>query len=262
MSKIVLPKQKVKAESKSPSNLIIFSKPKVGKTSALAELENCLILDLEGGTKFLDAMKVHVNSVDDIRAIGKAIKEEGNPYKYIVIDTVTKLEEICIPYAEKLYAKKPMGKKWFKKNAEGQLTKDSGKATYGNILNLPNGAGYMYLREAMVKIVEYVKTLAPRVILTAHIKDTLLEKDGAEVNSSDVDLTGKIKRIFASQSDAIGLLFRKGNQNILSFATTDEVSCGARPSHLRNKQVVLSEMINPGQEDEEFVVHWDKIYID
>lgn len=257
MSEIILPMQKVKAESQSPKNLIIFSKPKVGKTSLLAELEDALIIDLENGSDYVDAMKIKAKSVEEITAIGKEIIKAGKPYKYIVLDTITALEEMCIPYAEILYSRKPMGKTWFKKTADGKLDPASGKAQYGNILNLPNGAGYAYLREAMTKIVDYVKELAPRVILVGHIKDTLLEKAGAEFTSSDLDLTGKIKRILSSQSDAIGYLYRKGNQNILSFATSDAISCGARPGHLRNKEIVVSEITEEG-----LVTHWDKVYID
>lgn len=258
MSEITLPKKKVKALSQSPDNLIIFSKPKAGKTSLLAELDDCLIIDLEKGSKYVDALKVEAGSVQDIKAIGQQIIADGKPYKYIAIDTITKLEEICVPYAEILYSRKPMGKKWFKKDAKGNLTKDSGKAQYGDLLNLPNGAGYPYLRQAMTKMIEYVKTLAPRIILVGHIKDILLEKDGGEFQASDLDLTGKIKRIMTSQSDAIGYLYRKKNQNILSFATKDSVTCGARPAHLRNKEIVVSEMTENG----EFITHWDKIYID
>ena len=174
-----------------------------------------------------------------------------------MVDTITALEEKCIPYAEILYSRKPMGKSWFKKDTNGKLDKASGKAQYGNILNLPNGAGYTYLREAMTKIIEYIKTLAPRVILVGHIKDTMLEKNGAEFTSSDLVLTGKIKRILSSQSDAIGYLYRKKNTNVLSFATNDSVACGARPEHLRNAEIVVSEMTEEG-----LITYWDKIYID
>jgi len=66
---IKLPKKKVKATSKSPSNLIIFSKPKVGKTTLLAELPDCLIIDLEGGTKHVDALKLTSTSIQVIQAI-------------------------------------------------------------------------------------------------------------------------------------------------------------------------------------------------
>jgi hypothetical protein len=105
--------------------------------------------------------------------------------------------------------------------------------------------------------VEYVKTLAPKIILVGHIKDILLEKGGADFNALDLDLTGKLKRITTSQSDAVGYLYRKGNKNILSFRTTDEVSCGARPEHLRNKEIEVSEVI-----DGKLHTYWDKIYID
>lgn len=132
-----------------------------------------------------------------------------------------------------------------------------GKAKYGSILNLPNGAGYPWLREAFTKVIDYIKTWAPKTILVGHVKDTLLEKNGNDFNSLDLDLTGKLKRIATSNSDAIGYLFRRGNKNILSFITTDEISCGARPEHLRNKEVELSELV-----DDKVVVNWKNVYID
>lgn len=255
---VVLPMQKVKAAHKSPKNLILFSKPKVGKTELLAQLEDCLILDLEEGSDYVDALKIKAGSVQEIKAIGEQIKaaraESGKPpYKYIAVDTVTALESICVPYAEILYAKTSMGQYWFK----GKTGQKSGKSQYGTVLNLPNGQGWGYLREAVTKMVEYLKDLAPRLILVGHVKDVLLEKSGGEFNSQDLDLTGKIKRILSSQSDAIGYMYRKGNQNILSFKTTDEVACGARPDHLRNAEIVISEMTEEG-----LVTHWDKVYID
>lgn len=257
MSEIVLPKKKSEALHKSPKNLIIFSKPKVGKTSLLAQLDDCLILDLEKGSDYVDAMKMSVSSVEEIKAIGEQIKKEDYPYKYIALDTITALEEMCVPYAEKIYSKTSMGKNWFKTTSDGSLAADSGKAIYGTILNMPNGAGYPYLRDAFTRVIEYVKTLAPRVILVGHIKDVLLEKAGGDFNSLDLDLTGKLKRITTSQSDAIGYLYRKGNKNILSFKTTDEVSCGARPEHLRNQEIEISEIV-----DGKINCNWNKVYID
>jgi hypothetical protein len=191
---------------------------------------------------------MQANSIADIKAIGTAIIAAGKPYDYIAVDTVTALEEMCIPLAEQLYASTPMGASWTTK----------GKAQYGNILNLPNGAGYSWVREAFTKIVDYIKTWAPRIILLGHVKETLLEKGGAEFSSLDMDLTGKLKRITMSKADAIGYLVRKGNQNILSFKTSDDVSCGARPVYLRNQEIVVSEI----EDDGTVTSHWDKIFID
>ena len=85
----------------------------------------------------------------------------------------------------------------------------------------------------------------------------MLEKNGSEFNASELDLTGKIKRITASNSDAIGYMFRKGNQNIVSFKTSDEVACGARCPHLTNKEIVISEM---DPETGKFTSYWDRIF--
>jgi len=246
-TKIELPLKPVKASTKSPKELIIFSKPKVGKTTLLAGLPDCLILDFEDGSDYVEAMKLKVGSVAELKAIGAAIKEAGYPYKYAAIDTVTALEEFCIGYAEELYSKSSMGKNWF----------TEGKPKYGSIINMPQGAGYQWLRQAYNKILDFIRQLAPRIILVGHVKDTMLEKAGNEFNSMDLDLTGKIKRITASNSDAIGYLYRKGKQNIISFKTTDEISCGARPEHLRNEEFVISELTEEGMN-----TYWNKIYID
>ena len=56
MSEVVLPRTRSAAAHKSPKNLIIFSKPKVGKTSLLAQLDDCLIIDLEKGSDYVDAL--------------------------------------------------------------------------------------------------------------------------------------------------------------------------------------------------------------
>ncbi len=254
---VVLPLQPVKAKFKSPKNLIIFSKPKTGKTEAISKLEDLLLLDFEGGSDYVDAQKIKVTSINHLFQIAKAVKEADFPYKYVAVDTVTALEAMCIGYAEKLYASRPMGKTWLKKDAKGNLAKDSGKKQYGNILNLPNGSGYGYLREAVTSVIKIIEKMAPRIIILGHIKSILLEKKGTEFTSSDLDLTGKIKSILTSQSDAIGYLHRKGNKNILSFKTSDTVACGARPAHLSNAEITLSE-----KTDEGLITNWDQIYID
>ena len=42
-----LPTEKVKASRKSPKNMIIYGAPKIGKTTVLSQLDNCLIIDLD-----------------------------------------------------------------------------------------------------------------------------------------------------------------------------------------------------------------------
>lgn len=245
-----LPKAKIPALYKSPRKMLIYSAPKVGKTTTGAMLDNALILDLENGSDFVDALKVTINSISDIRAYGEEILKQGKPYSYGIVDTTTKLEEMVLPMAAKMYRDTPMGKNW------GKLPDGKDDPT-ANILSLPNGGGYLYLRESYNRVTAYIDTLFPRLIYFGHLKDKVLEKNGKEVSAKDIDLTGKIRNIACANADAIGYMYREGNQTIISFKTTQEVICGARPEHLRNQEIVVLEQI-----DGKFISHWDRIYID
>jgi hypothetical protein len=236
---IVLPTKKVKADRVNPKRLIIYSKPKTGKTSAFAGLDGNLIIDLENGADYVEAIKVKANNLQELKEIGKAIKEANYPYKYVTIDTVTALEDMVMPLAINLYKQTPMGK-----NYSGD-----------SILTLPNGAGYLYVRQAFFQVLDFIDTLAPQIILSGHIKDKQVDDKGEMVMSANIDLTGKIKSLICANADAIGYMFRKGEQTILSFKTNEEVTCGARPEHLRNEEIVISEMVNG-----ELMTHWEKVY--
>jgi uncharacterized protein YdbL (DUF1318 family) len=258
----ILPLEIVGPDTLSPKNLIIFSKPKVGKTELVSKLDKCLILDFEKGSSFISGYKIQVESVEHLKKIGAEIKKyrEDNgksPYNYVAIDTTTSLEEMGCIYGEQLYSKTAPGKNWFKKGADGKLAEDSGKRKYGNLAGMPEGAGYLWIREGTMQLINFIQTFAPRIILLAHIKEIYLEKDGTTFTASDIDLGGKLKRIVTSASDAIGYMYRKGNKNILTFKTKEDVACGARPSHLRNKELVISEYTEEG-----LTTNWNEIYID
>jgi hypothetical protein len=237
---IVLPTSKVKAERVNPKRIIIYSKPKTGKTTAYAGLDGNLIIDLENGSDYVEAMKVKAESLQELKEIGKAIKEAGYPYKYVTIDTVTALEDMVMPLAVNLYRQTAMGK-----NYDGD-----------NVTTLPNGAGYLYIRQAFFQVLDFIDKLAPTIILSGHIKDKVVDDKGEMVMSANIDLTGKIKSLICANADAIGYMYRKGNQTILSFKTNDEVTCGARPEHLRNEEIVISEMI-----DGVLKTSWDKVFV-
>jgi len=230
-----LPKKKVKASRKSPKNMIIYGAPKIGKTTVLAQLDDCLIIDLEQGSDMLDALKVQVNSLKELGEIGKEIYQEGKPYKYVAIDTISKLEEWCEEEGKQIYLKTPMGKNFEQKNP-GM-----------SILSLPNGAGYLYLRMAYKKWIDRLNTLADHVILVGHLKDKMLEKKGKEVAVKDLDLTGKIKQITCANADAVGYIYREEDVTMVSFDSLGDVVAGSRCDHLKGKTMPME---------------WSKIFID
>lgn len=112
MAEITLPTKETGILNRDPKSLLIFSKPKVGKTTLLSQLPNCLIIDLENGTDYISAVKLKANTIQELFDIEAAIIKAKNPYKYIALDTVSALEELCIPYAEYLYSKSPRHTHW------------------------------------------------------------------------------------------------------------------------------------------------------
>ncbi len=150
---------------------------------------------------------------------------------------------MCLSLALSNYKKTPIGKNF----------------TDDNILKLPNGAGYFWLREAFFSVIDYIKTLAPNIIFLGHLKDKSIEIKGKEVMAADIDLTGKLKSLLCATVDAIGFLYRDSNSNtILSFNTSDLVTCGARPDHLKNQEIIVASINKDGKLE----TYWNKVYID
>lgn len=236
---ILLPFNRAEVKRVNPKRLVVYSKPKTGKTTAFAGLEGNLLIDLENGSDYVSAIKVKASNLTELREIGSKIIEAGRPYKYVTIDTVTALEDLVKPLAVKLYRSTSMGK-----NFDGD-----------DVLKLPNGAGYLYIRQAFFQVLDYIDTLADHIILSGHIKDKQVDDKGEMVMAANIDLTGKIKSLICSQADAIGYMFRRGNETIISFLAMDEITCGARPEHLKNKEFILAE-----EKDGIYQTYWDNIY--
>ena len=242
---LVLPTSKIPAVSTNPKFLILYGRPKTGKTSALAQLENNLIVDLEGGSQFIDAMSIQARSVNELGEIAQAIraknKEVGhNFYKHITIDNATRLEEMCLSYAKLLYLQTPMGK-----NYKGD-----------DIRTLPNGSGYMYLRQAVRKVVDMFRELCDEFILVGHVKDVQIEQNGEELSQMALDLVGKLGSIICGEADAVGYMYRKGNETHISFKGGDGTIKEARAPHLRGEDIIIAI----GNEDKTITTYWDKIY--
>ena len=252
---IELPKTKTAPTQLNPNKLILFSSPKAGKTSALAMLDNNLILDLEDGAGYVNALKINVKEISRkenikpiqalktvINSIKEAnIKNNGYVYKYITIDTISALENEYAPdLALKMHLATPVGR-----NFQGN-----------DILTLPNGQGWGILRNAILLIVQELEELCETLIISAHTKDKAVEFNGKEMTQRLIDLSGKTPSILCSHSDAIGYVYRKENKTIVNFQTAETLTVGARPEHLKNKEIVLLE----SDENGNFTSHWDEIF--
>lgn len=245
---LVLPTTKIPATSENPKYLILYGLPKAGKTSCLAQLDNNLIIDLEGGSTFIDALAIQCRTIQDLGEAAQAIRAKNtevghNFYRRITIDNATRLEDICLGFAATLYRKTELGKNW-----KGD-----------DVTTLPRGAGYKYLRDAVKKVIDMFKELCDEFILVGHVKDSITEKDGGEVSAREIDLVGKLGKIVCGMADAVGYVYRKGNETHISFkGGTDDTIMEARAKHIAGKDIVIAT----GNEDGDITTYWDKIYKD
>lgn len=251
---VTLPKEKVKASRINPKTMVIFSLPKMGKTTAVSALDNCLILDLEEGTDFVDALKIDVVKeakkegvlpIDVLHNVIQGIKEAnkkngGYVYKYIALDTVTALEDITLPLANKMYKDTPMGRTW----------------VGDDVTTLPNGAGYRYTRMALSKVLNEIESLCDTLIILGHVKDKLIEHKGKEITERGLDLTGKAASILCAHVDAVGYLFRDENKTIINFKASKNQISESRAKHISGKEIVITE----SDEDGNMKFNWSKIF--
>ncbi len=245
---LTLPTSKIPASTTNPKFLVLIGREKVGKTSALAQLDNNLIIDLEGGSTFVDAMAIQCRTISDLGEAASAIraknKEVGhNFYRHITIDNATSLEEICLGYAATLYRQQPVGKNW----------------TGTDVRTLPQGSGYYYLRTAVLKVIDMFKELCDEFILVGHIKDTIVDDPatGEELTERSLDLVGKLSGMVCRRCDGVGYMYRSGNEVHIKFKADKNIAMGCRSDHIRNKDIVISEM---NDETGVLTTHWDRIF--
>jgi len=269
MKPIQLPTEK-SVKSKSPTKLIIYSHPKVGKTELLSLLPNTLIIDSEHGAKFVEALSINLidesinngmSPFDVINSIAAQLAEYKNThgthlYDYIAIDTLTGMEKIARSLATFLYKRSNIGK-----NFEGTDV----------VAELPKGGGYEWLRKAFDMLVRPLEGKYNKaMIFTGHVKDSSINKLGVDISARDLALTGKNQLLFIASVDTTGYLYRNPknmNQTIISFKVHEQdLMSGARPDHLSNQEFVICELTNPEEvakgAKKQFVAHWDKIFID
>jgi len=252
---IKLPTETVKASKINPRSIILFGKPKIGKTTAISQLENCLIIDLEGGTDYLDALKIDVikiaeeeklspikvlkNVIDSLKKANEA--KGGFVYKFGAIDTISVLEDMVMPVALNLYKNTVQGR-----NFQGD-----------NVLDLANGGGYQYTRKALWMVLDELKQCFETLIIISHLKDKLLEKDGKEMNERGIDLIGKSATILSAHVDALGYMYREDNETLVNFMPSESITCGSRCEHLKDKKIALITSDESGK----ITVDWSKIFL-
>ena len=267
MAIIELPTGRSTVENYNPKFLILFGRPKAGKSSLMASLDSNLILDCEDGYRSLPVMKIQVRSAKDFidvkNLLAKKMTETGKlPYRFITIDNATRLEEMSLTLAAQYYRATPMGGSWgMLKDPKGMPVMKDGKMMpdpKADVRTLPSGAGYTYLRKAVRDLIVMFQPFCETLILICHVKDKQIRKDGKEMNEMSVDLAGKTADIICGEADAIGLVYREENKTFISFEGGEDTIKEARPLHLRGRKLCVAE----SDEQNNLKVDMSAVFID
>ena len=208
---MVLKVAKRKAVSQNPSTLLMYGPPKIGKTTMLSSLDKCLIIDTESGSNMIEGHILNANNRKELIEILKQARE-GHEFKYIAIDTIDKV----VQWAE-----------------EAVCQENSVQA----LADLPFGKGWGLARDKVMNTIHAFKDVCDHLIIVGHRKTAKAVVEGqATVEPESLDITGRLKNMIMSDSDAIGYVFRDEDEKLMiSFKSDDALEAGSRSPHLRGK---------------------------
>ena len=207
-------KVKRKVFSTNPAVLLLYGAPKVGKTTMLSKLDDCLIVDTERGSRMIEGYISEVSSRDELIETLIELKESKNvKYKYIALDTIDKITE------------------W----AERRVCEEENVRAIGD---LAFGKGYGMVREKVTQTIDAFKEVTEHLIIIGHRKVAYAVTDGSTiVIPESIDLTGKLKNVIMSGADAIGYVYRDEDELMVSFKANDAIEAGSRCPHLKGQEV-------------------------
>ena len=209
-----LKKEKRKAISTNPQLLLLYGAPKVGKTTMLSSLDDCLIVDTERGANMLEGYIESVANRDELLELLIQLKESKDvKYKYIALDTIDKIAD------------------W----AEHRVCEEE---NVRSLSDLAFGKGYGIMRDKVSKTIEAFLQVTDHLIIVGHRKPAFAVTDGSPiVVPESLDMTGKLKNIIMSRCDAIGYVFREEDSLKVSFQANEAIEAGSRCEHLKGKVI-------------------------
>ena len=200
------------AVSTTPSITLLYGAPKVGKTTMLSKLNECLILDTENGSKMIDGHILDISSRDDLISFYTEA-EAGHKFKYVALDTVDRLIE------------------WVDYSVCSEFQVDA-------IADLAYGKGFGLVRQKVINNVKKLSSLFDHVIVIGHRKTAAAVDNSNAVDPESLDISGKLKNMLMAMSDAVGYVHRNEDDELkVSFQGGKSLEAGSRCPHLKGKIV-------------------------
>lgn len=204
---MTLPKEKQVADTGFPAKAtwLLFGAPKVGKTTFAAQWPEVLILDLEGGTRYVaGAYVLEIQGLKELRDVYAELRALGKngelPYQTVVIDTIDVVNEWC----------------------EAEVCKELGIAQMGQA---SYGADWGAVRTRVLELIKAFAQLPVNLVIVSHSRWAVVN----DINvGHTIDLPGRLARfVLAAAENILFATVDKGERKLV-FQPHEGIEAGSR----------------------------------
>lgn len=182
-------------QTMQPPVIVVYGTAGIGKTTFATGAPAPLVIDLEGGAKYIDVPKAYPKDFAELLALVDALVVEKHEYKTIVIDSLDWAEKLAI---EELL--KQTGAKSYMDKTNAATSYGQGKSTIVSKMQL-----------LLEKLAKLHRERRCAIIITAHTKVTSADDpvDGAYSQHVLKTLIIEAGALFVEWSDAVLFMKRK-----------------------------------------------------
>jgi len=159
--------------------ILLYGRPKAGKTTLVNEFEAPLFLATEAGHRHIKCEKFNLHKWSDFLEACAFVGEGKHEYKTIVIDTIDNLVDMCSEV----------------------VCKDLGITSPGD---LDGGKGYIEITKELKRVVKKLTDLDYTIVFISHcVREQIKTSKGKKYDRWTIPIGGKNKGVFLGISDLI-----------------------------------------------------------
>lgn len=167
-------------KSLSDFTMLIYGRPKVGKTSMCAQIPDALFLSCEPGTNALSIYESRITSWPEFLEACRAIEHEKHPFATVVVDTIDAALRYCTEHVCR----------------QNGIKHES---------DLGYGKGYALVVNEFWRVISKLAALPPGVIFVSHAEEKELETRTGRVTRIVPTLPERVRKQIIGMTDFIFL---------------------------------------------------------
>jgi len=158
--------------------ILVYGRPKIGKSTLCSKFEKALFLATEPGLSQLEVFKVNVTSWKIFMDTCKEIAQGKHDFKTIIIDTIDNLIPLLQTFVE-----------------------EQSEVDY--IGDIPHGKGWFLATQELKRVLTKLAMLPYGLVLVSHSKQEEIETKTKKYNRFTIDLSGKNQNAVLNLMDII-----------------------------------------------------------